>query len=182
MSRIQALDPNATNGRARDLLDGVQNKLGITPNLMRVMANQPAVLDAYLQVGDALGKGSFDHRTREAIALAVAGANDCGYCASAHSAISKGLKVDEAEIQARLAGRSSDPKLAAALSFARTIVARRGEVGDADVAAVRAAGYGDGEIVEIVANVAANILTNYLNHVAATEIDFPRVDSSAHRV
>lgn len=182
MSRIQAVDPATTNGRARELLDGVQQKLGITPNLMRVMANQPAVLDAYLQVGEALGKGSFDIKTREAIALAVAGANDCGYCASAHSAISKGLKVDTAEIEARLAGSSSDPRLAAGLAFARAIVAKRGEVSDADVGAVRAAGYSDGEIVEIVANVSANILTNYLNHVAATEIDFPQVDSSGYRV
>lgn len=176
MPRIRALDPATATGRARDLLDGVHKKLGATPNLIRTMANQPAVLDAYLKLDDALGRGSFDAKAREAIALAVAGANACGYCASAHTAISKSLKVDPTEIEARLAGRSADPKLHAVLAFARAIVAKRGDVADSDVAAVRAAGHDDGAIVEIVANVAVHILTNYLNHVAQAEIDFPVVD------
>lgn len=178
MPRIQAIDPAQAQGRARELLDGVQKKLGITPNLMRTMANQPAVLDAYLKFGDALGQGDFDARSREAIALATAGANACDYCASAHSAISKSLKVEPAEIEARLAGRSADPKLQAVLTFARAVVAKRGLVTDADLAAARQAGHDDGAIVEIVANVALNILTNYINHVAQTEIDFPVVESA----
>ncbi|MBK0399799.1 carboxymuconolactone decarboxylase family protein [Limibaculum sp. M0105] len=182
MSRINAVDPATAQGRARDLLDGVQKKLGITPNLMRVMANQPAVLDAYLKLNEALGQGGFDAKAREAVALAVAGANACDYCASAHSAISKGLKVEPAEIEARLAGRSSDPALSAALGFARRVVETRGFVSDVDLKAVRDAGHGDAEIVEVVALVAANILTNYINHVAQTAIDFPAVDASAHRV
>lgn len=176
MSRIHNVDPATATGRTRELLDGVQQKLGVTPNLLRVMANQPAVLDAYLKVGEVLGQGNFDVRDREAIALTVAGANACGYCASAHTAISKGLKVDAAEIEARLAGHSSDPGLAAALTFARAVVSRRGAVTDEELADVRAAGHDDAAIVEIVANVAANILTNYLNHVARTEIDFPVVE------
>lgn len=181
MPRIASLAPATATGRAKDLLDAVKQKLGITPNLMRVMANQPAVLDGYLKFGEALGQGSFDAKSREAIALATAGANACGYCASAHAAISQGMKVDAAEIEARLAGRSADPKLAAALAFARAVVAKRGEVSDADLAAVRAAGHGDAAIVEIVGNVVLNILTNYMNHVAQTEIDFPVVDPARHR-
>ncbi|MCT8331658.1 carboxymuconolactone decarboxylase family protein [Albidovulum sediminis] len=182
MSRISPVDPATATGRAKDLLDGVRKSIGMTPNLMRVMAQEPAVLDTYLQIGAALGKGSFDAPTREAIALATAGANACGYCASAHVAISKGMKVPHDEILARLGGSSSDSKLAALLAFARNIVATRGEVADADLAAVRAAGATDGEIVETVANVVANILTNYINHVARTEIDFPQIDPSVHRV
>lgn len=182
MSRIDAIDPATAQGRARELLDGVQKKLGVTPNLMRVMANQPAVLDAYLGLGETLGRGGFDARAREAVALTVAGANACDYCASAHAAISKGLKVDADEIEARLAGRSADPALDAALRFARRVVEARGFVTDDDLAAVRRAGHGDGEIVELVALVAMNILTNYINHVAQTAIDFPAVDASAHRV
>jgi len=181
MPRIEALDPAQASGRARELLDAVQAKLGITPNIVRTMAHQPAVLDAYLKFAEALGQGGFDARAREAIALTVAGANDCGYCASAHTAISRGLKVDDAEITARLAGRSADPKLDAALKLARAIVARRGEVADSDLAAARLAGHDDGAILEIVANVALNLLTNYVNHVARTEIDFPAVEPSAHR-
>jgi uncharacterized peroxidase-related enzyme len=182
MSRIAALDPAVATGRAKELLDTVQKSLGVTPNLMRVMAQEPAVLDAYLQLGQALGKGSFNPSTRHAIALATAGANACGYCASAHSAISAGLKVPNDEIASRLAGRSSDPKLDAILQFSRQLVATRGDVSDADLAVVRSAGVSEGEIVEAVANVAANLLTNYINHVAHTVIDFPEVDASAHRI
>jgi uncharacterized peroxidase-related enzyme len=182
MSRITPVDPAAATGQSKDLLESVKKSIGMTPNLMRVMALEPAVLDAYLQVGEALGKGSFDASTREAIALTVAGANACGYCASAHVAISKGIKVPQDEILARLGGQSSDPKLAALLVFARRVVAERGEVADADLTAVRAAGATEAEIIETVANVAANILTNYINHVAQTVIDFPEIDPSAHRI
>lgn len=175
MPRLQAIDPAAATGRAKELLDGVHKKLGATPNLLRAMANQPAVLDAYLKVGEALGQGRFDAKTREAIALTVAGANGCDYCASAHAAISKGLKVGQTEIESHLAGRSDDPKLQALLTFTGAVVAKRGYVTDADLAAVRASGHDDDAIVETVANVAVNILTNYLNHVAETEIDFPLV-------
>jgi AhpD family alkylhydroperoxidase len=140
------------------------------------MANAPAVLKAYLAFGDAISHGRFDAKSREAIALTVAGANNCEYCASAHTAFSKSLKVEDAEIGRRLDGRSSDPALDAALQFAGKLVDKRGFVSDDDIADVRAAGFDDGAVVELVANVAANILTNYLNHVGQTEIDFPKVD------
>ena len=141
------------------------------------MANQPAVLEAFLGLGAALSKGSFDSKTREAIALTVAGANTCDYCASAHSAISKSLKVDQSEIDSRLKGRSADPKLAALLTFAKTIVDKQGLVSNDEIGAVRAAGYNDGAIAEVTAHVAANVFTNYINHVAQTDIDFPVVNT-----
>jgi uncharacterized peroxidase-related enzyme len=175
MSRLNAINPDTATGKAAELLDTVKANLGSVPNLTRVMANQPAVLEAFLALGGALAKGAFDPKTREAIALAVAGANSCDYCASAHSAISRSLKVDPAEIEHRLAGRSDDPKLHALLLFARKIVDRQGLVSDADIADVKAAGYDDAAITEVTANVVANIFTNYINHVADTEIDFPVV-------
>lgn len=176
MPRLTAINPANATGETKELLDGVQKKIGMAPNIFRTMANAPAVLNAYLGFGDALSRGTFDAKSREAIALTVAGASSCNYCASAHTAVSKSLKVDEREIEHRLDGHSSDPKLDAALMFARKIVEKRGFVSDDDVATVRAAGHDDGAITEILANVAGNIFTNYFNHVAQTEIDFPRVD------
>lgn len=176
MPRISAIDPATATGEAKALLDGVQKKLGVTPNVIRTMANAPAVLKAYLAFGEALSGGRFDARSREAIALTVAGANNCEYCASAHTAFSKSLKVENTEIARRLEGHSSDPELDAALVFAGKLVEKHGFVSDDDIAAMRAAGLDDGAMTELVANVAANILTNYLNHVAQTEIDFPKVD------
>ena len=181
MPRIPAVDPETATGEAKKLLDAVQDKIGMTPNILRTMVHAPAALRAYLGFGEALAGGRFDAKTREAIALTVAGANDCAYCASAHAAISKSLNVDEAEIAERLSGRSADAALDAALVFARKIVDKGGFVSDDDLAAVRAAGHDDQAIVEIIANVAANIFTNYFNHVVQTEIDFPKVDPHARR-
>ena len=181
MPRIHAIEPTEATGEAKDLLDAVQKKLGITPNIIRTLAHSPAALKAYLGFGDALSGGQFDAKGREAIALTVAGANTCEYCASAHAAVSKSLKVDDAEITRRLAGRSGDQKLDAALIFARRIVDTGGFVENDDLAAVRAAGHGDEAIVEIVANVAANIFTNYFNHVVQTEIDFPKISLPTER-
>ncbi len=176
MTRLQAIDPQIATGEAKELLDGVQKKLGLVPNVLRTMAHSPAALKTYLAVGDALATGNLDTKSREAIALSVAGANQCDYCASAHTAISKGLKVEDEEISRRLNGTSEDSRLAAALEFANQIVEKRGFVSDDDLQRVREAGHDDEAIVEILANVVANILTNYLNHIADTEIDFPKVE------
>ncbi|HWP67013.1 MAG TPA: carboxymuconolactone decarboxylase family protein [Candidatus Limnocylindria bacterium] len=181
MTRIPPIDPKTATGRAKELLDGVHRALGMTPNLLRTMAQAPAVLDAHLTLGRVLGSGTLSPKTREAIALATAGANGCAYCASAHAAISQRMQVPREEIDAHLAAHSSDPKLAALLGFALAVVTRRGRVSDAELAAARAGGATDGELLEVVANVAANTLTNYVNHVAGTEIDFPPVDPSPHR-
>ncbi len=176
MPRLNALNPATATGDAKILLDSVQSKIGMTPNLLRTLANAPAALKAYLVVGEALAEGALDNRTREAIALTVAGANECGYCAAAHTAISKSLKVEDDEISAHLAGHSKNASNDALLAFAHKVVDKRGLVNESDLATVRAAGHDDATIVEVIANVAANILTNYVNHVAQTDIDFPPVD------
>ncbi|MHA7871252.1 MAG: carboxymuconolactone decarboxylase family protein [Hyphococcus sp.] len=164
---------------AAELFAAVKSKAGMVPNVYRVIANQPAALAATLKFGEELSKGAFDPKTREAIALTVAGANDCDYCASAHSAISKSLKVDDVEIAKHLEGGSADPTLNAILTFAKAVVEKRGWAGEADLQTARDAGLTDAEIVETIVNVVANILTNYVNHVADTAIDFPVVKAKA---
>jgi uncharacterized peroxidase-related enzyme len=176
MSRLTTTDPKTATGRTKELLDAVQAKLGITPNMTRVMASSPAVLEAYLNFSGALSGGSLDAKLREELALVVAQENGCEYCLAAHSAIGKlvGLRPDE--IVASRRGISTDTKRAAALDFARRIVDEAGAVTDEEVERVREAGYTDGEIAEIVAAVALNVFTNYLNIVAGTVVDFPKVD------
>lgn len=179
MSRLTQITDEAATPAAAELFGAIKSKVGFVPNLYRVMANEPAVLAANLGLGDALGKGQLDPKTREAIALVTAGANSCDYCASAHSAISKNLKVDDAEIAARLEGKSSDAKVQAILTFAAAVVDKRGLVSNDDLKSAREASLTEGEIVETVANVVANILTNYINHIAETDIDFPVVRTQA---
>ena len=175
MQRITAINPAEATGKAKQLLDGVQAKLGITPNLMKTLATAPAALEAYLNFGNALGTGVLSTKFREQISIAVAQANSCEYCLSAHSAIGNMVGLTPEEIAASREAHAADAKLDGGLRFAQTVVVQRGEVSDAAMAAVRKAGYTDGEITEIVANVADNIITNYFNHEAQTVVDFPRV-------
>jgi len=181
MSRITTpASIEASPAAARPLLEGVKRQLGLVPNLFRVVANAPAALEAYLGFNGALSKGAIDGKTRERIALAIAEVNGCGYCLSAHSFLAANLaKLDASEIAANRLGGSNDPKADAAVRFAVAVAKARGHVGDSDIAAVRNAGFGDGEIVEIVAHVALNSFTNYLNEVAGTQIDFPVVQLGA---
>ncbi len=179
MSRLKTITDENASPEAAALFSAIKSKVGMVPNLYRVVANQPAALKALLGLGEELGNGSFDASTREAIALAVAGENNCDYCASAHTAISRGLKVEDSEIAARLRGNSADPRIQAILTFAVAITDKRGFVSGADIQSARDAGLDDAAIVETIANVVANIFTNYVNHIAQTEIDFPTVSAKA---
>jgi uncharacterized peroxidase-related enzyme len=166
---------------SRALLEGVKQQLGIAPNLFRMVANSPAALQGYVGLLGALGKGALAAATHERIALAIAEFNACDYCLSAHTYLGKNVaKLDESEIAANRNGTSGDSRADAAVGFAVKVARSRGHVSDEDVRAVRAAGYTDGEIVEIVQHVALNTWTNYVNSVARTDIDFPVV--TARRV
>ncbi|WCL53968.1 carboxymuconolactone decarboxylase family protein [Gimibacter soli] len=165
--------------KSQALLAEVKKKLGGTPNLFTTLAHSPAALGFYLAGGGAIGEAKLSASLREQLALAIAGANGCDYCASAHTTIGKMFKLEEAELARNLNAASSDAKVNAALVFARNVTLTRGRVSDAELAAVRNAGYSDGEILEIIAVVAINTFTNYVNHIAATEVDFPLVTTEA---
>lgn len=174
MSRIPAIDPATAAGDAKALLDAVQTSLGVTPNFIRVLANAPAALEAFLGLYVIAGKGVLDHLTRERIALAVAEQNACAYCVSAHTAIGRKAGLSAAEIEAARRGTSADAKAAAAVAFAGALVASTGAVSTAELAAARSA-LNDAELVEVIAHVALNIFTNIVGKASGVEIDFPRV-------
>jgi len=179
MPRIKPVGDEQSNGKVKELLSGVQRKLGVTPNMARTMAQSPSVLEAYLGFSSALGGGALDVKLREQIALISAEINGCAYCASAHTAVGKMVGLDDDTIFAARRGHARGARTEAALQFARTLIVNRGEVSDADVQAVKDADFNEGEIAEIIANVALNIFTNYFNVVAQTDIDFPRVQLGA---
>jgi uncharacterized peroxidase-related enzyme len=161
---------------SQPLLQAVKQQLGIAPNLFRLVANSPAALEGYLGMLGALGKGALPAATRERIALAVAEINGCSYCLSAHAYLAKNLaKLDDAEIIANRSGTSNDAMADAALRFASKVAQLRGHVSDEDLKGVKAAGYSDAQVIEIVQHVALNTWTNYVNEVAKTDIDFPVV-------
>ena len=159
---------------SQPLLEAVKKQLGVVPNLFRLVSNSPAALQGYVGLSGALGKGALPAATRERIALAVAEINGCNYRLSAHTYLGKNLaKLDDGEITANRSGTSNDPKAAAAVQFAAKVVRERGHVSEDDVRAVKAAGYDDAQLVEIVMHVALNTWTNYINEVGKTDIDFP---------
>jgi uncharacterized peroxidase-related enzyme len=173
MARITQISPEAASGRARELLDAVMDRLGLVPNMTRAMANSPAALDGYLQLSGALGKGTLPAKSREQIALAVAQANGCDYCVAAHSAVGRMVGLTADQIRDSRLGTSVDPRADALIRFALKVLDARGGVADADLEAVRRAGFDDAAIVEVVANVALHVFTNYFNRLAGTDLDFP---------
>ena len=175
MPRLKAIETAGAEPKAKALLERVQKRMGMAPNLMRTMANSPAVLEAYLGFRNALGAGVLSPKLGEQIALTVGELNGCRYCLSAHTAIGKMVGLGDEEIADSRRGVSPDRKTEAILHFANRVVSERGWVSDDDVATFRAAGASDAEIAEVVAHVAMNIFTNYFNHVAETEVDFPEV-------
>jgi uncharacterized peroxidase-related enzyme len=178
MSRLPAIDPTNASGKPKELLNAVQAKLGLTPNMTRVMANSPAVLESYIAFSGALAGGLLNAKLREQIALITAQKNHCDYCLSAHTAIGKLVGLGSEQIIAARKGESSNARVTAALNFAVRVLDTKGEIGEADLTAVRDAGFSDGEIAEIIAHVALNVFTNYFNTATKVEIDFPRISYS----
>ena len=179
MSRLALPAGDEVPEASKPILDAVNKQLGLVPNMFRLIASSPATLQGFTANNGALGK-TLDVKTRERIALAVAQANGCDYCLSAHSYIALNLaKLSPEEVALNRDGRSGDAKADAAVGFATKLVRERGHVTDADVTGIRDAGFSDSQIVELIAVTAENIVTNLLNIVAATAIDFPVVRGAA---
>ncbi|MCF7223546.1 carboxymuconolactone decarboxylase family protein [Marilutibacter chinensis] len=175
MSRIALIDPRQADSDTLPLFDAVKQQLGGVPNFIRVLGQSPAALEAFLGLFSIAGAGRLEPTTRERIALAIAQQNSCDYCLSAHSALAAQAGLDGEEILLNRAGGSQDARAAAAVAFARAVMDNLGDVTQAELQAVRDAGYDDGEIVEIVVHVALNTLTNMIGRASRVDIDFPRV-------
>jgi uncharacterized peroxidase-related enzyme len=175
MARIKIVDPTQATGKSKELLTALQNSIKSVPNLAKVLANSPAALKAWMEFDGALAKSSLDAKLRQEIALAVGQKNGCEYCVSAHTAIGKLTGLTEQQILSSRQGQGTSPKATAALTFARDLLAKRGQVRASSVQALRDQGFSDGEIAEIVAYVALNVFTNYFNIALDVDVDFPRV-------
>lgn len=175
MTRIALVDPQHTTADRKDLLSQIHGVFGVTPNMFRAVANSPAALKSMWGSFGALGGGILSAKLGEQIAVAVADRNDCEYCLAAHTALGRKAGATAEEMSLAQGGKSTDPKTAAALRFALQLVEARGQVSAEEVHAVRGAGFSDQEIVEILAHVALNLFTNYVNVAFAVPVDFPSV-------
>lgn len=171
MPRIAPIDPAHASGRAKEIFEGPLK--GKHFNLFKSMAASPAVLDMYLGIAGAMGKASLSMKEQEVIQLAIAEAQNCGYCAAAHTAIGKMHGLTDAQTLEARRGHLADPKLNALAKFALTIHEKKGFVSDAEVTAFRAAGYADPQIAEVIGSYIQMMFTSTFNHVNETPVDFP---------
>ncbi len=176
MSRISAVNPETANAAQSKLFDGVQKQVGFVPNLMKTLGHSPAALEGYLTLNGALAAGVLTPQLRERIALFVAESNGCEYCLAAHTYLGRQVaKLSASEVGAAREGHSEDLQAVAALRFSRQVLENKGQVNDVALSDIRAAGFDDAAIIEIVSHVALNVLTNYTNNLAQTAVDFPAV-------
>jgi len=178
MARVNLVDPASANAVVKPTLDQIRGAFGVVPNMFKAVANSPAALQSMWGSFGALGGGTIGAKLGEHIAVAVADRNDCNYCLAAHTVLGQKAGASAAEMAEAQAGRSADPKAEAALAFALKVVENRAAVTAADVQALRAAGFDDGAIVEILAHVALNLFTNYVNVAFDVPVDFPAVKLS----
>ncbi len=175
MTRITLIDPTNATGAVGEHLAQIKSAFGIVPNMFKAVANSPAALASLWGSFGALGSGRIGAKLGEQIAVAIADRNDCRYCLAAHTGLGRKAGASAQEMAEAQAGRSSDPRTAAALAFAIKVVDSRAGIAASDVEALRMAGFDDGEIVEIMAHVALNLFTNYVNLALDVPVDFPGV-------
>jgi uncharacterized peroxidase-related enzyme len=175
MTRISPVLSSNVDAKVAATLSQVKASLGMVPNLFATLAHAPVALDGYLSLSKTLSHGRLSARQREILALAIGQENECQYCLSAHTVMAKTAGVSEADALKARGGEGEDPLERALASFAKKIVRQRGHVSDEYIENARQAGIDDGLMMEVVATVALNTLTNYANELAGTEIDFPVV-------
>jgi len=174
MTRIPVHTVESAPAASRDTLKGLEAQFGKVLNIHGAMAHSPVVLDAYASLQHSISElGTFDGKTREAIALTVAAIDQCSYCQAAHTAGGKAAGLSEQDtIDARRA-TSSDPQLAALLAVVKEQMTDLGNVTDATWQAALDAGWTDAQLAESTVVVALNVLTNFFNHTVQTELDLP---------
>ena len=179
MPRLQTVNTGTADRDTQTLLNAVKKKLGMVPNMISTMAHSVPVANAYLAFSDAFKGSSINPKLREQISIAVGAANECNYCLAAHSAIGKSTGLSDCEVVDAQTARATDSKSEIALQFARDVAENRGGVSNDAFEKMRAAGYSDSEITEVIGLVALNTFTNIFNRAAQTEIDFPAVPEVA---
>lgn len=164
--RIQPIDRERAQGKARELLDEVAARGGEPGPMVRAMANAPALLRGYLDLNRAVKRSHLDRRITERISIAVQEWLGCGYCLAAHTDAARALGLDETDIELARQGTATDPKVAAIVAFGQQVIAAPAEITDGQVAELRELGYSDEQIAEVVGLVALNVLTGSFNLVA----------------
>lgn len=173
MTRLHVVTPQQSDGRVKELFAGIQASVGMIPNIYQGVANSPAALEGLLHLGKVLGTGQLSGAEIEAVKLVVSQAYGCNYCLAAHTLLGKKHGLTEGETIAVRRGTIEQPKLGALVKFVNAVFRPEGRASDDDVRALRAAGYNDAQITEVVLVIAQTVFTNLFNRVHQTPVDFP---------
>jgi uncharacterized peroxidase-related enzyme len=179
MPNIQPVNLDSASPDQKKILEGLKARMGKIKNIYATVAHSPSTLEAMMGYNAGLKKGSLTGKEIEAIALVVGEMNVCNYCLAAHTVTGKMAGLSPEELMASRKGQSLDPKTDALLKLSVEIVETKGRPSQDTVDRFRQAGYGDAALVEVVAWVTFSIFTNYINHVAGTEVDFPQAPALA---
>ncbi|MER5491405.1 carboxymuconolactone decarboxylase family protein [Streptomyces sp. NPDC002454] len=166
MPRLTRLTPDTAVGTSRDLLADLTARHGHTGDMVATMAHSPAVLGGYLQLSRAMGRAKLDRGTSERISIAVQARQGCRLCLDAHVDAARARGVDEDEIERARRGTSADPAIAAIIALALRVHREPTSITDEQVDALRAHGYSDRAIADVVGVVALNVLTGAFNLLA----------------
>ncbi|MEL7113835.1 MAG: carboxymuconolactone decarboxylase family protein, partial [Pseudomonadota bacterium] len=172
MANFTSHDSSTAPDGSRDFIAGVEKKMGFVPSLYAVFAENPAVLNAYTQLADQLGKTGLSPLEQQVVTITASVENECHFCVAAHTTISEGAGLDLSVIDAVREDRAiDDPKLEALRVFTKKVVIDRGFVSDTDVDAFLAAGYDRAAVLAVILGVALKVISNYTNHVAETPVN-----------
>jgi len=169
---LEVLNKNDAPQAARDLLEKAEKNYGFIPNILGVMANSPALLEAYMAINQIFEKTDFSAAEKQTVLLAVSTENDCGYCKAAHTGIAKMQGVEDAVLEAIENGDElPDDKLDALFNFTRIMVKKRGLPSDEELQAFFDAGYSEAQVQDVIVGIGMKTLSNYNNHIAETPVD-----------
>lgn len=171
-SSFPIMNASSAPEASQPILQTVQKKMGMVPNLIGTFAASPATLQAYSALSAAFDSSSLTAEEKQVVLITTSVVNNCSYCVAAHSTISAMQKINPATISALRQGTAMPtPKLEALRSFTRLATEQRGQVGDAAVASIIGAGYTSAQVMEILIGISLKTLTNYTNSVAHTPLD-----------
>ncbi len=176
MARVTIHDVDSAPEASKETLAALKQQMGgKVLNIHGAMAASPRALHFYTRTEELLAAESLlDTKTREAIHLAVSGANSCTYCQSAYTMTSKMAGFDEDQTIEIRGGRASfDEKLETLLTLVREVAENKGHVSDATWKTARDAGWSDEEILDGFADAMRAMYTNYFNHLTEVELDLP---------
>jgi uncharacterized peroxidase-related enzyme len=165
--------PTSPPSAAQEVRDSAREALGFLPNLVEELSeHNPAAAKLYLATTDLIEDGTLTTPEREVVLLAVSRYNDCHYCTSVHGKMAVSAGLDRETVDAiNSGGLPSDERLRVLVQATRLMLDKRGWLDDEDLESLQNKGVDRAALYEINALIGIKTFSNYVNHVAQTEVD-----------